>query len=119
MVVLGWGEGVGMDTSREESSASNDVDGWNKGMVDVTSGYEGCTKLDARGTCRWPARRPPLPWPLMGGALTSIVNDGSLMGDLEDVDGSCVRCMWWSSPIACKTSIAIWWVSSKSSEIAT
>ena len=114
MVVLGRDEWAGMDTSGGESGDSNDADGWNRGKVDVTGGCEGCTKVDAKGTCRWPTWQPPLPRPLMGGTLTGVINDGGLMDGPEDVDGSCVECTWWPSPIARKTSIAIQWVSSKS-----
>ena len=60
----------------------------------MTSGCEGCTKVDTKvdtkGTCRWPARRPPIPRPLMGGTLIGVINDGGLMDDPKDVDGSCV-----------------------------
>ena len=91
MVVSGRGEGAGRDTSGGESGGSNDVDGWNRGRIDVTGGCEGCTNVDAEGTCRWPTRWPPLPWPIMGGALTSTINDGGLMDGLEDGDGSCVE----------------------------
>ena len=91
---------------------------WNKGMVDVTSRCEGCTKVDVGGTCHWLARRPPLLRPLMDGTVTGVINDGGLMDGPEDVDDSCVECMRWSSFIARKTSIAIRWVSSKSFKIA-
>ena len=107
MVVSGWDEWAGMDTSGRESGDSNDTNGWNRGKVDVTSGCEGCTKVDARGTCRWLAQRSPLPRPLMGSTLIGVINDSDLMDGPEDVDGSCVECMRWSSPIARKTSIAI------------
>ena len=49
----------------------------------------------------------------MGYTLIVVVNDGDLMNGLEDVDGSCVKCMWWS--FTRKTLITIQWVSSKSS----
>ena len=117
MVVSSWGERVGMDTLGGESDGSNNVDGWNRGRVDVNGGCEGCTKLDARGTCRWSARRPPLPRPIMDGTLTSVINDGGLIDGLKDVDGYSVECMRWSSSIARKTSIVIEWVSFKLSEI--
>ena len=117
MVVSGRDEWASMDTSGGESGNSNDVDGWNRGNVDVTGGCEGCTKVDARGTCRWPTWRPPFPRPLMGGTLIGVINDGGLMNGPKDVDDSCVECMRWSSPIACKTLILIWRVSSKSFEI--
>ena len=86
MVVSSWDEWAGMDTTREESGNSNDADGWNREKVNVTGAYEGCTKVDARGTCRWPAQWLPLPRPLIGGTLTSVINYGGLM------DGSCVEC---------------------------
>ena len=54
----------------------------------------------------------------MGGTLIGVINDGGLMGGPKDVDGSCVKCTRWPSPIAHKTSIEIQWVSSKSFEIA-
>ena len=117
MVVSSRDEWARMDTSGEESGNSNDADGWNREKVNVTGGYEGCTKVDAKGTCRWPAQWLPLPWPLMGGTLTGVINYGGLMDGLEYVDGSCVECTQWFSPIARKTSIAIQWVSSKSFEI--
>ena len=115
MVVSGWGETASMDTLGGESDDFNDADDWNRGMVDVTSGCECCTKLDVGGTCRWPTRWPPLPRPLMGGTLIGIVNDGGLMDGPKDVDDFCVECAQWSSPITHKTSIAIQWVSFKSS----
>lgn len=118
MIVSGRDEWAGMDTSGGESGDSNDADGWNRGKVDVIGGCEDCTKVDVKGTCRWPAWQPPLPQPPMGGTLTSVINDGGLMDGPEDVDGSCVKCTQWSSPITSKTSIAIQWVSSKSFEIA-
>ena len=66
-------EWVGMDASSINGFA--DIDGWGWRMVDGEEvsgegertgindigGCEGCTKLDARGTCRWPTRRPHLP----------------------------------------------------------
>lgn len=34
MVASGWGEGTGMDVTRGWRGGSNDIAGWNKGMVD-------------------------------------------------------------------------------------
>ena len=43
----------------------------------------------------------------MGGTLIGVINDGGLMDGPKDVDGSCVKCTRWPSPIAHKTSIEI------------
>ena len=48
MVVSSRDEWAGMDTSVGKSGDSNDADGWNRGKVDVTSGCESCTKVDAK-----------------------------------------------------------------------
>ena len=94
MIVSGWGEGASMDTWRGESGGSNDANDWNRWKVEVTSGCEGYTKLDAKGTCHWLAWWLPLPRPLMGGTLTGVVNDGGLMDGPKDMDDSCVKCTW-------------------------